>query len=192
MLTPAYEIVPGDVTALQLEAPMRLVALGLQLSAVLGREIHGGAVINRRTPAGLLAFALQLEFLRRRIGWVEPPRRLKFLQRLLIASEAVRLAHLLRIVDAEPGKVPADAFGEFLGRALAVGVVEAKDELPAHLAREKEIEQRRADVAGVNAAGRARRESNGDSHDPTSFRSKSESSATTLVPGAPGSRLSLG
>ena len=55
MLTPAYEIVPGDVTALQLEAPMRLVALGLQLSAVLGREIRGGAVINWRTPARELA-----------------------------------------------------------------------------------------------------------------------------------------
>ena len=98
------------------------------LRALLGGELQGGAVIDRRLAAGELALALELELLRRLVSGIEPPARFQLLDRLGIAVEAVRLAHLLGPLDAEPVKILLDAAREFLRRALPVGVVEAEDQ----------------------------------------------------------------
>ncbi len=51
-----------------------------------------------------------------------------------------------------------DGAGEFLARALLVGVVEAQHETAAGLAREEEIDDGSAGIAEMQPPGRARRE----------------------------------
>jgi hypothetical protein len=49
-----------------------------------------------------------------------------------------------------------------VGRARAIGVLDAQDEAPAVVAREEPVEQRGAGAADVQVAGRARREAHAD------------------------------
>ena len=48
MLAPAHEVVPHDIALLEQKAPMRLAPFGLELRPLLGGELQGGAVIDRR------------------------------------------------------------------------------------------------------------------------------------------------
>src|SRR5262245_270465 len=124
MLPPPHEVVPHHVALLELEAPMRLASLGFKARFVLLDQLERGAVIDRRTPARELTLALELEFLGSLIGGIKPPFPLQCLDRGVIAAETVRLAYLLRPIDADPGEVLLDAARKFLGRALPVGVIE--------------------------------------------------------------------
>src|SRR3990172_4637692 len=89
MLTPAHEVVPGHVALLKLEAPMRLASFGFELGPLLLRQLQGGAVVDRRLPAGELALTLQLELLRRLVSRIEPTDRLQLGDGVGITVEAV-------------------------------------------------------------------------------------------------------
>ncbi len=164
MLPPAHEVVPHHVALLELEPPMRLASFGFEPRPVLRGELQRGAVIDRRLAAGELALALEFEFLRRLVSGIKPPARFQLLDRLGVAVEPVRLAHLVRPVDAEPVKILLDAAREFLRRAFPVGIVEAEDQPAPRPPREQMIEHGGADIAGMNPARRARREADGDAH----------------------------
>ena len=60
--------------------------------------------------------------------------------------------------------VGADRLGEFLARSRPVGVVEAQQEAPAMLPREKPVVQRRADVADMESARWGWCEAGDDAH----------------------------
>src|SRR6185369_10379764 len=105
MLPPAHEVVPHHVALLELEPPMRLAPFGFEPRTIRRAELQRRAVIDRRLAAGELALALEFELIRRLVGGIKPPARFQLLPRLRVAVEAVRLAHLVRPIDAEPVKV---------------------------------------------------------------------------------------
>ena len=57
-----------------------------------------------------------------------------------------------------------DRINELLAAALAVGVVDSKDEFPAMLSREQEVVERCPNIADVETARRRRREPSDDRH----------------------------
>ena len=85
---------------------------------------------------------------------------------LRLVVRRVRAAHLgpLVPVDAQPAEAVQNRPQRRLDVALAVGVVDAQDELPPVPAREQPVEQRRADPADVQVAGRAGSESRANRH----------------------------
>src|SRR5215467_3742195 len=164
MLLAANEIVPHHITGLELEAPMWLATLVLEFGPVGVRELERGAVVDRRFAARELALALQLELVLRLVGRIEPAARFELLYRRVIERKAVRLLRLKRPVETEPDYVLTDSACKLLGRALAVGIVEAEQQAATTRFREHPVQQGRADIAGMNAPGRARREADGNSH----------------------------
>ncbi len=68
MLPAAHQVVPDDVALLEQKAPMRLAPFRLKPRPLFGGQFQGGAVVDRRLPAGELALALQLELLGRFVG----------------------------------------------------------------------------------------------------------------------------
>ena len=69
---------------------------------------------------------------------------------------------LLVCRQAEPGQIVSYPLRMVLAGTLAVGVVEAKDEASAILARPQPIVDRGADIADMEPAGRRRREAGDD------------------------------
>ena len=92
MALAADEIVPPDDGMLELEAPMRPPALGLEPRAVRRRQLERSAIVDWRQAARLLAFAATLQLLRRLIGWIKPPGGAQFLRRSMVKGETQRLA----------------------------------------------------------------------------------------------------
>ena len=85
------------------------------------------------------------------------------LGRLAMALDARELADRLAVpFQAEPGKTIDDRLNRRLGRALAVGVLDAQQEPPAEALGVEPVEQRRARAANVQKAGRGGRKSRHD------------------------------
>jgi hypothetical protein len=82
-----------------------------------------------------------------------------------VAVVALGLEHRLLVGgEAEPLHAVEDRLDRGVGRALAVGVLDAQQEAPAVLAREQVREQRGARAADVQETGRAGREAGDDGH----------------------------
>jgi competence protein ComEC len=64
-------------------------------------------------------------------------------------------------IEAEPAHPVEDRVDRRLGRARAIGILDAQQELAAVMAREQPVEQRRARAADMQIAGRRRRETGG-------------------------------
>ena len=137
---------------------MRLAAFGLELRAVLGRQLQRGAVVDRRQAARELALAAAVELVGGLVAGIEPADVAQAVGGGVIEREPLRLPDDEVGHDAEPGEVLRDRIGEFGLRARQVGVVVAQQEAPAMAAREQPVEQRRPGVADMQVAGRRRRE----------------------------------
>src|SRR5262249_33433782 len=90
------------------------------------------------------------------------------LELAFVEIEAFRLPERPAGRQAEPFEIVADRVVELGGRALTIGVVDPQDERPVIPAREKEVVERRSDIADMESPGRRRRESGNDAH-PGSF-----------------------
>src|SRR5690606_15399473 len=84
--------------------------------------------------------------------------------RLVIERGSLGLAADRVRPDAEPFEIAFYRVGILAFRTLGVRVVEAQDEAPAALPGEQPVEQRRACIADVDAAGGRRREADGNGH----------------------------
>src|SRR5439155_18606220 len=79
----------------------------------------------------------------------------QFLDRRAVAGGAGELVDGLAVpIDAEPGEPIEDGVDRRLGRALAVGVLDAQEHLAAAPARVKPVEQRGAGAADMEKSGR--------------------------------------
>ncbi len=159
MAVAADQIVPAHDFGLQPEAPVRLAARRLQRRAFGFGQAQGRAIVNRRRAARDLQAALALQLVRRLVAGIEPPGLLQPFRGGLIEREPLRLAELAVRRDAQPFEIDLDAQRIFLGGSFGIGVVESQDELAAMLAGEKIVQQRRARIADMDAAGGRRRES---------------------------------
>jgi hypothetical protein len=65
-------------------------------------------------------------------------------------------------IEPEPTHPVEDRLDRRLGRARAVGILDAEQELAAMMPREEQVEQRGARAANVEIAGRRRREPGND------------------------------
>src|SRR5687768_12865793 len=137
---------------------MRPPPLRFEPRAVGGRELQRRAVVARRQAAPALRRALQLQLLLGLVAGIEQPLLLEPLGGLGIARQPAGLLQMLVPIEPEPGEILLDPTREFLGRALAVRVVEPEDEGAARLAREQPVGQRGPDVSDMQPPGRARRE----------------------------------
>src|SRR5207302_7358681 len=81
-----------------------------------------------------------------------------------IALKVIRIWRTLVPIHPEPAQILELLLERLLGRALAIGVVDAQDEGPAAMAREKPGEQPRSNVADMQRAGRTRRETRTNRH----------------------------
>src|SRR6202034_151920 len=84
---------------------------------------------------------------------------------LAIAVETLRLEVRAGVgIEAQPGHAVEDHAHRLIRRALAVGVLDAQDEFPAHAARVQPAEERRTHAADVQHSGRTRSKTRDDSH----------------------------
>ena len=90
--------------------------------------------------------------------------RLQALGRRLVEGHALGLAMDAIRRNTEPGEVVRNPVGKGPRRAFAIGVVEAEDETAALASGKQPVEQRRAQIADMNAAGGRRGETDGDGH----------------------------
>src|SRR6185369_71567 len=95
---------------------------------------------------------------------IEPAGGFQLCRRGLIGVDAVGLPRELVPFEAKPFEVILDDRGEGEGRALAVGVVEAQQELAVVLPREQPVVQRDVDVSDMKPPGRAWSEAYTDRH----------------------------
>ncbi len=103
---------------------MRPAARRLERGSVGFAQPQRGAIVDRRTPERLLAFATPLELLRRLIGRIEPALRLELSGRSVIGGHALGLTADEVMCNAEPGQIFLDRRRVFGLRTLAIGVVE--------------------------------------------------------------------
>ena len=135
---------------------------------LLPRETAAGAGVLRRAAGGERRLPLGVELLRRAeavIGVIAGEqlvgvRRVE-VQPLRLAVRAVRAVDVgaLVPVEPEPAKILEDADLRLARRALGVGVLDAQDERAVLAVCQQPVEQRRARVADVQLAGRARSKS---------------------------------
>jgi hypothetical protein len=149
---------------IEAEAPVRAAPFRFKPGALLMAERQRGTIVDGRFAPAELDLALEIEFLRRLVGRIGPPRRPQPLQRRVVDAEALRLAMLLVCKEAEPGEVLADGGRRFFRGASLIGVVEPQDEAAAILLRPQPIVNGGADVADVEAAGRRGSEAGDDVH----------------------------
>src|SRR6187549_366450 len=164
----ADEVVkPALAVARHLEADDTLATFGFEAPRVGVRRGHPLAAIEERALVLLRGRALGLDLVGRRVVAIGIPVSEQLLDGNAVARLALRLevrlvgaADLGPLVPIEPE--PAEAVEDRLQRlgdvALLIGIVDAQQELPAALAREQPIEQRRPDTPDVQIARGARRE----------------------------------
>src|SRR5262249_53233949 len=87
------------------------------------------------------------------IAGIEPARGLELFGGGAIVVETLRLMFDAVRLDAKPVEILGDALGEFLLRALEVGVVIAQHEPARRLAREEPVKDGGAAVADMYASG---------------------------------------
>ena len=160
----AHAVHPAHHAVIEPEAPVRPPSLGFQPRPVRRAQRQRGAVIDGRQAARPLTGAAALKLFWRLVGGVEAARLLQPFGRRRIEREAVRLPREEIVGEAEPCEIGLDPARELLGRALAVGVVQAQDEASAGLVREQPVEDRRPGVADMEPARRRRREADRDGH----------------------------
>ena len=169
----AHEIGEHDLAVLgRAEADGRRLS-GLHAPLRFGRiDLRAAARIFRRQIVRERLFALGFELLGRAEAVIRAPFLEEHARARLIFSEPLgrsirpdRSADLRPLipVQAEPAQIFENRRVGVGRRALDVGVFDAQDERAVLPAREQPVEQRRADVADVQVAGRARGES--DAHD---------------------------
>ena len=163
MLRPQDAVVPGDFPILQPEPPMRLAPLGLQRRARGGVQRQRRAVIDRRAALKPLGATAEVKLRRRLVAGIKPPRRAQRVGARGVAVEPVALARLAIPSQPHPGQIAPDRLSEALLAAPGVGVVQPQDEASAAAQRQQRVEQRGAQVAHVQQAGRRGRET-GDDH----------------------------
>src|SRR6185369_17790380 len=95
---------------------------------------------------------------------IEPAGGFQLRSRGLIGVDAVGLPRELVPFEAEPFEVVLDDRGKGEGRALAVGVIQAQQELAARLLREQPVVQRDVDISDMKPPGRAWSEAYTDRH----------------------------
>src|SRR5690606_8128353 len=128
-------------------------------------EPQGGAIIDGWQAARALAAALALQFVGSFVARIEAASGSQLIGNGIITRCALRLANLLVPAKPQPFHVAADGHDVLFPAALDVRIVEAQDKPPASLSGEQPVEDRGADVADVQQAGRARRKADGDAHD---------------------------
>jgi hypothetical protein len=154
----AHQVVPAHGRGVKAKTPMRLAARAFERGPLVRRQTQGGAVIDRRKTARLLALAAPVKLVRRLIGRIEPAQILKLRGGRVVGRHPLRLAaHQVR-PNSEPFQIRLDRIGVFRLRTLEIGIVEAEDERAAAAAREEPVEKRGAGVADMDAAGRRWRE----------------------------------
>ena len=126
----------------------------------LGRvAVAPASVVEHPPPLGARPLAQFLQFLGRAVAVVGLARLDQAARDLGVVGGAGELMHRLAVpVELEPAQAVEDGVDRRLGRALAVGVLDAEAEQPAVVAREQPVEQRGARPADVQEAGRRGRE----------------------------------
>ena len=144
------------------EAPYGCPALGLEGGDLLGRVVTPSAH-HRRPLVGAGLGAHGVELLGGLPRGVHRARLLQPVDALAVDVVALALAERALVpVEAHPCE-HTENLGLALGRgALAVGVLQAQDELSAVMAGREPVEQRGARAAHVERSGRARREAHAE------------------------------
>jgi len=130
-------------------------------------QLAAGAGIAWRAAGGELRAARQRKFELATEARVHRARVLECGEVLGVQPTAPRLAIRAALIlavrpriplDAEPAQIPHEPVHMGLVAALAVGILDAQQELPARVPRQQQVEERGARVSKVQLAGRARGE----------------------------------
>ena len=112
------------------------------------------AVVAHRAALEPRLLAHLVELLGARVAAVGGAARQHLIDHLAMTPGAAELAHRLAVpMQAEPGEAVEDGVDRGLGRALAVGVLDAQEEGPAEAAGVEPVEQGRARSADVQEPG---------------------------------------
>ena len=146
------QVVEGELAFGQVEAPVGLAAaLGLSLA-------HRAPSVARRQALRPLPIAQGRQLFGRLVARIGEPGLAQSGEGDLVAIGPPALAQDGVPAEPEPTEILLDRLVEHRLRPLAVGVVDAQDELAALVAREQPVDHRDAGIAQVQIAGRAGRE----------------------------------
>ena len=164
MAMAAHAVLPVDIGGfIHSEPPMGFAAFGFQLGLVGIAQRQCGAVVNGRQPARQGNAALQLQLLSGFIAGIGPALCREAGQCVFIAVEAVRLLDLHVRRQAQPGEIVPDGLGRFRGGARQVGIIQPQHKAATRRTGEQPVDQRSADIAGVEPAS-GRGSEAGDDH----------------------------
>src|SRR5690606_37029690 len=128
-------------------------------------RIARGAAVARLLARRHGPLAHRLEFLARLVGVIGVARSDELLGHLAVTLQAMGLVdRALVVVHAQPGHRLEDRVDRRLGTALAVGVLDPQDELPAAATRLQPAVQRGARAADVQVSGGAGGETGAAGH----------------------------
>ena len=129
-------------------------------------EIPAGAVVGRPAAGGEGRPPARVELLGRAPAAVRPTGGEQcFGARAVEVQPGALVDGSLVPVEMEPGEGVEDRLDRFGGRALRIGVLDAKDEASAVVSREEVVEERRAGAADVEVAAGTRREARPHGHE---------------------------
>ncbi len=137
---------------------------GLTLRRGRGIGVAPGRPDTQGLLGGLGGFALGSDLVLRHVAAIGVAARHHLLRDRGMAVGPRELEHGVTVpVQAQPAHPVQDRVDRGLGRAGAVGILDAQQELAAIRAREQPVEQRRACAADVKESGRRGRETGHDS-----------------------------
>src|SRR5690606_32673218 len=145
--------------------PRRLISLPLGVA-----HRKAGAVVAGRLAPSHLTAPLERQFLLRLIAGIEAPAGLQPFERIFVAAQTVGLPGERVPAQAQPAQILFDRAGEFITAALAVGIVQAQQELAVSGASEEPVDQGDTCIADMQQACRARREADANAHPVAPFR----------------------
>ena len=131
---------------------MRLTPFRFIGSNLLCGQVERRAIIDRRLSATELDLALEVEFLRRLIGRIDPSIRLQLRKMFPITVKTRRLPLLFIGCQPEPCQIGPDRFDIFFLRPLGIGIIEPQQKCATLFLREHPVVERSADIADMKVA----------------------------------------
>ncbi len=139
---------------IQSETPVTRAPFGPQFVLVCIRQVQPSPVIDWRLAHIQLLLALQIQFGRCFEHLVKMPRGAKLISGLGVAVQPQRLPLDPIPMHAQPFQIAHDTVDIFLLRAFLIGIVQPQDERAARFPGDQIVEQRGAQIADMDVAGR--------------------------------------
>ncbi len=154
---PHYKVAPANNATGEFEAPVRHLAVGFCLCALLFGHAEHGAIVHRGTALADLGFALCGQFLLAFKAGVQVAGCLQFFNGGRIAVQPLGLAEGFVPRNAHPFQILLNGTNQFLAGATGICIINTQLEFATVAAGKQGVGKGKAGIAHMQEAGRAGR-----------------------------------